>query len=149
MQNTTENNGKTITEYLILKGFPETKKVTNRDGNETYRFDCLVGTKIPKSTQTPKSSIRKVELKFSPNSNIPGVQTTALDATKLIAENKESLTRGEMFAKVVCYMSPKTNKQGVIDAYVPYINKVELIKVDENTKPYVDLALSADEKEVY
>lgn len=129
---------KMITEYLVLTNEPQTKTVHYKDN--TYTSDVLVGLKIPSSTKVDPSKVSKCEIKFSPNMNIPGVKKSALDVAKMFYQNEEKLRNGELYAKVDCYMSPRS-RDNVVQNYVPYLNDIELVAVSEETKPYIDAAI--------
>ena len=143
------NENKVITEYLTISSFPETKEAPMREEDKVYRFDVLKGKRIPSSPSASRSSIKDMELKFSPNLNTPGIRTSAIEVTKQIAENLDSLKKGDMYAKVTVYMSPRSNRQGVSDFYTPYINNVELVATDDTTRPYIQAALTSDETPVF
>jgi len=138
------NEEKLITEYVAIAGFPETKEVSVKEGREVYKFDVLKGRKIPSNPNATKNSIKQVELKFSPNSNIPGIKKSAIEVTRMIAENFEKLKSGELYAKVSLFMSPRANKNGTIDTYVPYINDVEFLCADDTTRPYIQAAIESE-----
>jgi hypothetical protein len=133
-----------ITQLVAIKAFPETKSQVYNDGQDTYKYDVLKGIRIPTSATSNKNNIKKVEFKFSPNSNTPGVSKSALEVTKMIAERFDRLQKGELYAKVSLYMSPRTNKAGVVDTYTPYINDIEFVDADAHIKPCVEAALNAD-----
>ena len=138
-----KNEEKLITEYVVISSFPETKEVSVKEGKEVYKFDVLKGRKIPSNPNATKNSVKQVELKFSPNSNIPGIKKSAIEVTRMIAEKFEQLKTGELYAKVSLFMSPRANKNGTIDTYVPYINDVEFAQVDDTTRPYVQAAIES------
>lgn len=137
---------KLITEYVIIKDFPETKSVGQREnGGEAYKFDVLKGVQIPSNPNASRQSIKEMEFKFSPNSNTPGIQKSAIEVTKMIAQQHARLLKGEIYAKVSLFMSGRKNKGGVVDTYTPYINNVEFIETDDTTRPYIEAALRGDE----
>ena len=131
------NDNKKITEYIALTKEPETVDVGG------YKYDALIGVKIPNKTDIDLSKIQKCEIRISPNANVPGVEKSLIDVTRLIIRNEDKLKSGELYAKVECYMSPRSDKDGIVRRYVPYLNNIELITADEVTKPYVDTALKA------
>lgn len=137
-------NDKLIVEFVTIKDFPETKVVPKSDGNgDAYKFDILKGTRIPNRADAHKNSIKEMEFKFSANNNTPGIEKSALEVTKMIAQNHDRLKKGELYARVSIFMSARTNKQGIVDSYSPYINNVEFIEVDDTTKPLVDAAIGS------
>lgn len=138
-----KNEEKLITEYVTIASFPETKEVSTKEGTDVYRFDVLKGRKIPNNPGVSRNAIKQVEFKFSPNSNIPGVKKSAIEVTRMIAERFDKLKAGELYAKVSVFMSPRANKNGTIDTYVPYINDVEFVEVDDVTRPYVQAAIES------
>lgn len=140
------NNEKMITEYVVIKNFPETETVASKDNeSNVYKFDVLVGTQIPNNANINRDYIKELKFRFSPNTNTPGIQKSAIEVTKDIARLHEKLKTGAVYAKVSLFMSGRKNKAGVIDSYVPYINNVEFVETDDKTRPYVQAAIGADE----
>ena len=129
------NENKKITEYLAITKEPETVTVGN------YNYDALIGVKIPNKADIDLSKVQKCEIRISPNANVPGVEKSGLDIAKLIIRNEEKLKSGELYAKVECFMSARQDQDGIVRRYVPYLNNIELVTVDEVTKPFVDTAL--------
>lgn len=141
-----DTQNKSIVEYVTIKDFPETKSIPtrNENGDGTYKFDVLKATKIPTRPDAHKNSIKDVEFKFSSNNNTPGILVSALDVTKMIAQNHEKLKDGRMYARVTLFMSARANRDGVVDSYSPYINNVEFIETTEVTKGLIDAAIGGN-----
>ena len=138
-------DNKMIVEHVVVTDCPETKTVSKQesDGND-YRYDILKGIRIPVRPDAHKSSIKNMEFKFSPNPNTPGIKKTALEVTRMIVKNEERLKAGELYAKVTLFMSPRSNKNGIVDSYAPYINDVELVESTEISRPLIDAALNVN-----
>ena len=129
------NDNKKITEYLAITREPETITVG------TYSYDALVGVKIPNRADIDLSKVQKCEIRISPNANVPGVEKSGLDIAKMIIRNEDKLKSGELYAKVECFMSARQDQDGIVRRYVPYLNNIELVAANDETKPYVDVAL--------
>lgn len=97
-------------------------------------FNILRGVMIPENPEIDPALLREIE--FSIHDNSPETMGVA-EVSKVFWKNEDKFKKGEVYAMVETYMSPKIMKDGFISMFSPYVNNVELITPSDEDRPRV------------
>lgn len=118
----------------------ETKNSETGAVEKTGSVHVIRAVAIPTDPNVDRTKVQLID--FNVNTNKTGVSKKNLsDILELYFENKAKLVKGEMYVTIEAYMGGRSNKDGIVTFFSPWVNDIALKQVTESEKPLVDAAL--------
>jgi len=119
-----------------------TDKVTGQPRQGSVHV--MKGVIIPQNPDADPCTLKEVEMNI--NTSKTGIAKKNIsDMVEIYFENKRDFEDGKAYLEIETYMGPRTNRDGIVTFFSPWINNAQVLKPSEEDVPHIKAALRRGE----